>query len=181
MPSKIKEGIFWAAIFRLISTISFDYDSDSIDQTNEATPVTLTDKVSESATTQKNLVISTSLNEPSSGSRSMNAKLDKAEARINELELALETAYKILRETKGVSLEPKGNAHKGRWIVDKDCREFLALDEEVKTRLREGKNKRVQEIFNELKFILNSDDEREARGRWDCCGKNEYLCVGCSS
>jgi hypothetical protein len=128
----------------------------------------------------KNAVISSPTETPSLYSSSMNAKLDKAEARIKELEIALEAAYKILRETKGVSLEPR-KAHKGRWIIDKDCRDFLSLDEEVKKQLRGGKKKRIQDILNELRFILDSDDEREARGHWECCGNNEYLGIDCSS
>lgn len=135
------------------------------------------------STTRENAVISTWMDDqPSSCSSSITVKLAIAEAKIKELELALEAAYKILRETKmtGVTLGPRvNNDHKGRWIIDKDCRDFLSLDEDLKKQLREGKKKRIQDILNELRFIPDSDDEREAKGRWDCCGKNEYLGTSC--
>jgi hypothetical protein len=167
----LKEGFFWAAIFRIIANNLIQSNLNTIEP--EKGIISVEVKSSKTIVKQKS----------SHFSRSMSAKLDKAEARIKELELALEAAYKILRETKDESFEhpiEKKARHKGRWIIDKDCREFLSLDKDVKKQLREGKKKRIQDILNELRFILDTDDEREARGKWDCCGSSEYG-VSCSS
>lgn len=180
VPSRMKEGMFWAAIFRMIVTTAINSNHDIMEPNKEISS-TLETKLDNTSSPGKSIAAELS----SHSSRSIvNTKLVEAENRIKELEIALEAAYRILRETKTVSLErpvEKKVHHRGRWIIDKDCRDFLSLDEEIKKQLREGKKKRIHDILNELRFILDSDDEREARGKWDCCGNNQYTGVGCSS
>lgn len=64
--------------------------------------------------------------------------------------------------------------HRGKWIIDKESIEFLNLDEEIKETLREGKLKRIQEVHEQMKFILDSDKVEDTRGKWDCCGEIHY-------
>jgi hypothetical protein len=66
------------------------------------------------------------------------------------------------------------NNHCGTWIMDKESHEFLALDEEIKSKLRDGKKKRLEDVQEQMKFILDSDNVEDSRGRWDCCGKTSY-------
>jgi len=71
--------------------------------------------------------------------------------------------------------------HPGQWKINQECREFLSLDEDVKQKLRDGKQKRLQDVLEQMKFILDSDDVKEAYGKWDCCGQGVYDCSGCTS
>lgn len=68
------------------------------------------------------------------------------------------------------------NPHKGKWEFHPDCRDFLSLDEHLKLNLREGKQKRVEEVLSQMKFILDSDDIKDTYGKWSCCGEEGYSC-----
>lgn len=77
------------------------------------------------------------------------------------------------------SLAPK-KPHKGEWEVHPDCAEFLKLDDHLKDNLRKEKEKRLNEVRSQMKFILDSDDVKDSYGKWQCCGKEEYLAEGCA-
>ena len=66
--------------------------------------------------------------------------------------------------------------HRGNWEIHPDCRDFLSLDEHLKANLREGKQKRVDEVLSQMKFILDSDDIKDTYGKWSCCGEEKYSC-----
>ena len=68
----------------------------------------------------------------------------------------------------------KQKPHKGKWEMHPDCRDFLGLDEHLKVNLREGKQKRVEEVLSQMKFILDSDDVKDTYGEWSCCGEEKY-------
>lgn len=68
------------------------------------------------------------------------------------------------------------NPHKGKWEIHPDCRDFLSLDKHLKLNLREGKQKRVDEVLSQMKFILDSDDIKDTYGKWSCCGEEDYSC-----
>jgi len=69
--------------------------------------------------------------------------------------------------------------HAGTWIMDKESQEFMALDGEIKAKLRDGKQKRLNDVLEQMKFILDSDDEKDSRGKWDCCGATTYRSCYC--
>mmetsp|Transcript_25228 Transcript_25228/g.30483 ORF Transcript_25228/g.30483 Transcript_25228/m.30483 type:complete len:423 (-) Transcript_25228:102-1370(-) len=69
---------------------------------------------------------------------------------------------------------PQHQQHKGKWIMDAQCQEFHDLEEDVKQQLREGKQKRIQDVMDQMKFILDSDDLNLTSGHWDCCGETVY-------
>lgn len=71
--------------------------------------------------------------------------------------------------------------HPGKWLLTRESREFLSLEEEIKQKLRDGKQKRLQEVLDQMKFILDSDDLKDSNGEWDCCGQVVYDSSGCKS
>lgn len=75
---------------------------------------------------------------------------------------------------------PTANAHKGEWIMDRDSQDFLALDEELKANLRGEKAKRLRDVREQMRFILDTDDVACSNGEWSCCKKKEYGCEGCA-
>eukprot|EP00553_Chaetoceros_curvisetus_P010698 CAMPEP_0204619978 /NCGR_PEP_ID=MMETSP0717-20131115/6158_1 /ASSEMBLY_ACC=CAM_ASM_000666 /TAXON_ID=230516 /ORGANISM="Chaetoceros curvisetus" /LENGTH=182 /DNA_ID=CAMNT_0051634061 /DNA_START=120 /DNA_END=668 /DNA_ORIENTATION=+ len=63
----------------------------------------------------------------------------------------------------------------GKWVMEKESTEFLSLDEEIKSKLREAKKKRLEEVHEQMKFILDTDDMKDSRGQWSCCGNDNYV------
>ena len=70
--------------------------------------------------------------------------------------------------------------HSGKWEMHKDCEEFLKLDDHLKENLRNEKEKRINEVLSQMKFILDSDEMKDTYGKWSCCGKEEYEAKGCT-
>jgi hypothetical protein len=71
------------------------------------------------------------------------------------------------------SLAPE-QPHSGTWEMHQDCKEFLKLDDHLKENLRKEKEKRLKEVLDQMKFILDTDDIKDSYGKWTCCGKEEY-------
>jgi len=70
--------------------------------------------------------------------------------------------------------------HKGQWIIDQDSKDFLELEDEIKQNLRQEKERRLKEIRDQMKFILDSDDVSHSFGEWDCCNAPLYSAEGCT-
>ena len=64
--------------------------------------------------------------------------------------------------------------HKGEWEVHPDCKEFMKLEDHLKDNLRNEKQKRLNEVRSQMKFILDTDDIEDSYGKWSCCGQEEY-------
>ena len=71
-------------------------------------------------------------------------------------------------------------SHLGSWEIDPDCTEFLELDDNLKENLRQEKVKRLKEVKAQMKFILDSDDIKDAHGKWTCCGSEIYNSECCA-
>eukprot|EP00980_Cylindrotheca_fusiformis_P022641 scaffold9523_cov103-Cylindrotheca_fusiformis.AAC.18 len=69
--------------------------------------------------------------------------------------------------------------HTGEWIMDKDSQEFLQYPEEIKTNMRKEKQRRLDQVQKEMKFILDSDNIEDTNGHWTCCGANSYRAESC--
>ena len=70
--------------------------------------------------------------------------------------------------------------HTGVWEMHADCKEFLKLDDHLKDNLRKEKEKRLNEVLSQMKFILDTDEMKDTYGKWSCCGKEEYEAEGCT-
>jgi len=75
---------------------------------------------------------------------------------------------------------PPQRLHKGEWILHDDCREFLKLDDHLKENLRKEKEKRINEVLSQMKFILDTDDLKDSYGKWSCCESEDYSADGCT-
>ena len=59
--------------------------------------------------------------------------------------------------------------------MDKESIDFIALDEEIESKMRDAKQKRLQDLQEQMKFIVGNDEVQYSRGKWDCCGSESYL------
>ncbi len=73
----------------------------------------------------------------------------------------------------------EATTHKGQWIMHPDCLEFMKLDDHLKQNLRTEKQKRINEVLSQMKFILDTDEMKDSYGRWSCCDSEEYMAKGC--
>jgi chromosome segregation ATPase len=74
------------------------------------------------------------------------------------------------KDESGLSL----STHTGQWVMDQDSKDFLEFPVELKENLRMEKRKRLEEVAQQMKFILDSDAIQDSNGSWDCCGQNRY-------
>ena len=72
------------------------------------------------------------------------------------------------------SLTTPQRQHAGTWEMHQDCKEFMKLDDHLKDNLRAEKEKRLNEVKSQMKFILDTDDIKDSYGKWACCGKDQY-------
>eukprot|EP00797_Seminavis_robusta_P017768 Sro265_g102790.2 (174) ;mRNA; r:39807-40328 len=103
----------------------------------------------------------------------MRQKLRAKDAQIAQLQQELEELKKGLSTTTAKK-KSKTTTHKGTWKIDKDAQEFLKYPEELKESLRKEKQRRLQTVRDEMKFILDSDDVQDSNGTWSCCGGTNY-------
>ena len=110
--------------------------------------------------------------------------LEASKAKIRSLEkrVAEQSSAPKLKRPVSPSAAPlsSANAHKGQWVMDRDSQDFLALDEELKANLRGEKAKRLRDVREQMRFILDTDDVACSNGEWSCCKKKEYGCDGCA-
>ena len=64
--------------------------------------------------------------------------------------------------------------------MHEDCMEFLKLDDHLKKNLRKEKEKRINEVLSQMKFILESDELKDSYGKWSCCESEDYSAEGCA-
>ena len=107
-------------------------------------------------------------------------KHDEGGIRLNEEEEMKGTCSRcnsLLSSSSGTP-NPK---HIGEWEVHPDCAEFMKLDDHLKDNLRQEKQKRLNEVLSQMKFILDTDDIKDSYGKWTCCGLTEYDADGCAA
>jgi len=85
----------------------------------------------------------------------------------------------LVNGSKCTSASTPLTPHKGTWEMHRDCKDFLELDDHLKDNLRKEKQKRLDEVRSQMKFILDTDDIKDSYGKWSCCGKEEYTVKGC--
>jgi len=170
VPSKISECNFWNAVFFLLehSSVRSALQQYQHQPSHENQLLTL----SNGKHTQNG--------QSSGSSNSHNNSNDQSivlhETIQKQNEEILNLRNQLIKTRKELESFTKSNQlqHKGKWVMSKESIEFLALDEEIKTQLREGKQKRLQDVHDQMKFILDTDDLSNSRGSWGCCGQTKF-------
>lgn len=195
VPSKLKEPIFWEATILLVrerlvehnercrlqlldskskttngSSLSKSASSSSIpddQRVDEEVEQTLYSRLAlrefeitalkEQISELQELLLATTSTTPSSSSRK--ASQEEPPPR---------------RNGKKATQEEPPPPHNGKWIMAKDSKEFLEYPEEVKSNMRGEKQRRLRQMRNDMKFILDSDNIADTNGHWDCCGAQSY-------
>jgi len=82
-------------------------------------------------------------------------------------------------EPTSVACRVHGANGSGQWQLSKDAAEFLQFPPELQANLRKEKQRRLAVVHSEMKFILDTDDESKAPGKWSCCSAEEHEAAGC--
>jgi predicted translin family RNA/ssDNA-binding protein len=110
-----------------------------------------------------------------------NKEIARLHQELNEMKQSIAP----MEETSGYGVVKKKKnktpscCHKGRWMMDKDSIEFMEYPDELKSNLRDQKQKRLEQIRANMKFILDTDNVEDSNGYWDCCGQTSYSAQGC--
>jgi hypothetical protein len=80
-------------------------------------------------------------------------------------------------QTLSSKSKPSSNTHNGTWVMDSDSQDFMEYPKELKENLRAEKRKRLKEVMEQMKFILDSDNVEDTNGAWNCCGQTQYQTV----
>jgi hypothetical protein len=182
VPAKLSECKFWSAVFFLLEHDSPDDvgASSTIMEAMRRTPAKNQSKaVTKDATNTATKAVtndtttSITVTKAVTNSSEFDIVLKQKDEEIAKLRSQLTVARNELSNLQKPPSSPTCR-HLGKWVLSKEANEFMALDEEIKEKLRDGKQKRLKEVLEQMKFILDSDDVKDSHGKWDCCGKTLY-------
>jgi hypothetical protein len=198
VPAKISEGNFWNAVFYLLLTegeqlqLQLQIQEEELGEKMKQVALVIDCEDGFDAT------VSGTANETANASGGMkplynpadgqqvyqlllnkNRKILQLQQRILQLQQDLDAALQSKPQSQSQSQSEtdecgKEDSHGGKWIMEKESQEFLALDEEIKSKLRDGKEQRLRDVKEQMKFIIDSDDAKDTRGQWDCCKSRDY-------
>lgn len=176
VPAKLSECKFWSAVFYLL-------ENRTPDSLGASTLTTVTKELyrkhSDSGT-EEDHVISQVASPVSVGNdaavhsiiKQKDKELVSLRQQLTKTKQELSLLQKQYSQLKSVNSPT--STHKGKWIRSQESIEFVALDEEMKEKLREGKKQRLKDVSDQMKFILDTDDDKDSSGKWNCCGETVY-------
>ena len=167
VPAKLSENYFWNAVFYLLLN-NDQYDAE-----------TVTDAGTSNGNANGNANGQTLLNSPQlhlannsdTAIHTIVAQKDEEIAQLKQQLLQAKAQAQAQAQQTATGGTP---THNGKWIMSKESLEFLSLDDEIKQKLRDGKNKRLADMQEQMKFILDSDHVKDSSGSWNCCGGKDY-------
>lgn len=178
VPSRVKEPVFWESAFTILKERLVEHNArfkltelEKFDQEGAATSATSNGyhhdrQPSSPAKTSSSFPddeVDSSI-DPKSIEGQLAAKdmqIAALQRQVQELQAALESM-------------PKPVGHKGKWLVSQDSQDFISYPEEVKENMRREKQKRLRQVQQDMKFILDSDRVEDSNGHWQCCGETTY-------
>jgi hypothetical protein len=181
VPSRLKEPIFWEATIALVKERLVEHNArcqlelEEPSWNHRTTNATLRQETSSIPDDQR---MDEKVEETISSKLALkDIEISALMERVNELQQLLLHPSSSSSSTPPLHDQPP--SHEGKWIMDKDSEDFLEYPEDIKTNMRSEKKKRLRQIRNEMKFILDSDQTEDTNGHWDCCGAQEYQ-VSCA-
>lgn len=188
VPSKLKEPVFWETIFTLLRERLVEYSARHLlaeAEQEERTRTSLTKSMLPRANTiyfpddEVDLLDEVCLDDD--GGEEEKTSLQEKLALRNSQVLCLRQQVndlrkeiKLLRASAGTAKVKETPKHKGTWVMDQDSLDFIGYPEELKDNMRKEKQKRLEHVKRDMKFILDSDDVEDSNGVWNCCGATEY-------
>jgi len=189
VPTRLKEDKFWMATLLLLKERLVEYNAardDNLDDEEEELLDNNNNHKSQNAKMMNGSGGKKNHNSTTDGLerqiKIQKVQIAKLKRQVQELEAKLEMASRKNSSTQQPQPHNHTNNnnhkapphHKGSWSMDPDSKEFLEYPEEVKENLRAEKQKRLEQVRKEMKFILDSDEIHHTNGKWDCCGQDKF-------
>ena len=187
VPTRLKEGKFWIATLMLLKERLVEYNAARyVENELEGDHEPASNQLHNTAQTNgKSHKTTKATNASSNGSTSDHARqvqiqkvqIAKLQRQVQQLQAALAAASTSSSQQSDTSTKSNTKSksnHKGTWKMDPDSQEFLQYPDEVKDSLRKEKQRRLQQVHKEMKFILDSDEIHHTNGKWECCGEPKY-------
>jgi hypothetical protein len=178
VPSRLKEPIFWEATIALVQERLVEHNARCQLELEEprrdrATNATLRKETSSIPDDQR---IDEKVDETLRSKLALkDFEISALKQQVDELQqLLLTISSSSSSSSPSTTFHQEQPSHEGNWIMDKDSADFLEYPEEIKTNMRSEKKRRLRQIRNDMKFILDSDNVEDTNGHWDCCGAQEY-------
>ena len=181
VPSRVKEPVFWECIFTILRERLVEHNAKfKLTEMEESQPL---NDSSTSAAKVTNGYHHAHPPAPTKASSSFpDDEIYTELLRVDPHTLQGQIAAKDLQiaalqrqvEELEAALHVKPIGHKGEWVMDKDSQDFITYPEEVKDNMRREKQKRLQQVQQDMKFILDSDKVEDSNGHWGCCGEPTY-------
>lgn len=161
VPSRLKEPIFWESVFAILNERLAEHNSNfepsmELDEADGASGKS-NGYVHQRPSTTK---VSTSFPDDEEDSSSLVSDLKRQIAAKDKKIAALQ------RQVEEFQALTQATSHRGEWVMDKDSREFLSYPAEVKENMRKEKQKRLRQVQQDMKFILDSDNIEDSNGQW---------------
>jgi len=176
VPSLVKEPMFWEGVFAILRERLVEHNASFQLQSMEEGDDEETEEYEEEkeeglSTTNGGRVQGHPPNDADTDRlvRSLRAQMAAKDQQIVELQSQIETLQKT-----GLS-QTTSTKHVGKWMMDKDSEEFLQFPDEIKENMRKEKQRRLKQVQQDMKFILDSDSIEHSNGYWTCCDRKEYL------
>jgi hypothetical protein len=188
VPSRVKEPIFWESIFTILRERLVEHNAKfTLTELLEAQQEKDDDSSSSTVTSTTNGYHHQQHHHPHAPSTKASTSFpdDEVKTSIRVVEphtLQGQIAHKDLQiaalqheiEKLQAALHAKPIGHKGEWVMDKDSQDFISYPEEIKDNMRREKQKRLQQVEQDMKFIIDSDEVEASNGHWPCCGETKY-------
>ena len=181
VPSRLKEDVFWQATFAWLKERVVEYNVKQqylyeTQEENESTPNgSHFNHINQNGGSRRRNGDSKIEQYTENLLKELQSKHEQIEAlqqEIKELKQSMPQTPQCNGSNKPVSTPTP--RHTGSWMMDRDSQEFLNYPAEVKESLRREKQKRLAQVQDEMKFILDSDEIHHTTGRWQCCGETKY-------
>jgi len=170
VPSKLKEPVFWMTVFQILQERLEEHNGEKIlsDETDTETQPHSDDGLSSAS--EPTLYYQDLLEERTKEIRKLKLRIKALESQLNNRPAQPSTPS----ASQSPPANQQGPSHTGSWIMDDDSKDFMSYPPELKQNMRQEKQKRLKQVQQDMKFILDSDRVEDSNGKWDCCGQDSY-------
>ena len=181
VPARISEYLFWRCLFQQLDAQHPDYqtyEQQAQQQQQQQEQQSHTYSQQSQLQTESTAAASAATAATEREIESLKAQLASLQHHIADLTTQLHNQHNTHTQHTATD-QSTVSAHRGRWQPDKNTLEFFALDESLQSTLRQQKERRLDDVRREMRWIVDGDRVEDGPGRWECCGKEEWSAEGC--
>jgi hypothetical protein len=180
VPSRVKEPAFWESIFTILRERLVEHNAKftltEMEALHDNEPTTTNGYHHEHAHPPPTKA-SSSFPDDEVKTSIVRVEPHTLQGQIAHKDLQIAALQHEIEKLQAALLKAKEQppiGHTGAWVADQDSQDFMSYPEEVKDNMRREKQKRMQQVEQDMKFIIDSDKVEDSNGHWPCCGETSY-------